>query len=265
MPRIENLSRLAEVLGLEFYFGERRSGQSGKQPPVSQEAAAAPDRYECLFRAQRALLDMSLALDGMYPTTQVWGEVDEDGLHQVADGWFRVWLARRGAIPEHCGMTEVEGDEMEPTLCDGAAVLVSRDHRTPGPVGVFMLRDGERRIYRRLRREGGAWIAYGDNLECPPMPVRGVRSTIVGQVIYSAREHFSDAGPYCDDMKRLRAQLGLVTRMLGLDYGNAVTDFICSQPDDVILKLARSFTARALAFGKAPVADKELLHAGEAR
>ena len=199
---------------------------------------------------------MSLALDKMYPAGQEWGEVDDDGLHQIGDGWFRIWLARRGAVPGHCGMTEVEGDDMEPTLWDGSLVLVSRDHRTPRPVGVFMLRDGERRVYRRLRREGRKWVAYGDNLECPTKPVRRVGSEIVGQVIYSARDHFADAGPWCDDMDRLRHQLGMLPRMLKPEYADAVAKMVCSLPDDTIMRLAESLTERAIEFGKAANEDE---------
>ena len=257
-PSLDRAAEIAREVGIDFYIGERKSE---KQLLVSQNADVAPDRYECLFKAQRALMDMSIALDEMYPAGIDWGEMDEDGLHDIGDGWFRVWLARRGEIPAHCGITEVKGVDMEPTLRDGAAVLVSRDHRTPGPVGVFMLRRGRHRIFRRLRREGRSWTAYGDNLDCPTMRLRAssVEHSIAGQVIFSAREHFTDAGPYLDDTERLRAQLASIARMVDLDRGNVATEFIRAQSDETLVKLARLCVARALEYGRAPDKDKELL------
>ena len=199
VPSLDRAQALAEAIGLEFYIGPRRQPDPENPPGKTQVAgfdapslAQADDR---LRRLQESLFMMTVVLDELMPA-ETWGTADSDGLHTIGDGWFRIWMARHGAIPDQCGMTDVESDEMEPTLPPGSAVVVDRSRRKPSEAGVFMLRDGERRLFRRLRRgESGGWVAYGDHPLCEDSrPVR--RPKVVGKVLWSAHDLRDDIGPF---------------------------------------------------------------------
>ncbi|MYI74471.1 MAG: hypothetical protein F4057_03880 [Acidobacteria bacterium] len=189
------MSRLCEVLGLRIQIEPTESLPSEKSPIATQGDAPTPQADERVRRLQESLLVMSLALDDLMPA-ETWGPVDADGLHTIGDGWFRVWMARHGAIPERCGMTDVDSDEMEPTLPPGSAVVVDRSRRKPSPEGVFMLRLGNRRLFRRLRRDKNQrWVAYGDHPLCEDSkPMR--RPNVVGSVLWSACDLRDNVGPF---------------------------------------------------------------------
>ena len=195
MPRLESLGRLAEVLGLELYLGPPRSETPRSAAQTGgQSSVRAPHGDERVRRIQESLFMMTVALDELMPA-ETWGTADEDGLHTIGDGWFRIWMARHGAIPDQCGMTDVDNDEMEPTLPPGSAVVVDRSRRKPAEAGVFMLRDGKRRLFRRLRRDEDGWVAYGDHPLCEDSrPVR--RPKVVGKVLWSAHDLRDDIGPF---------------------------------------------------------------------
>ena len=215
-PTVENLERLCEVLGWEFYVGERRSASGSATTPTETQivpmAPPAPAHEDQrVRRVQEALLMMSRALDELMPV-ETWGGADDDGLHTIGDGWFRAWMARHGAIPEQCGMTGVDSDDMEPTLPPGSAVVVDRSQARPVESGVFMLRFGKRRAFRRLRRDGPSrWIAYGDNPLCEDSePMR--RPRLVGKVLWSACDLRDDNGPFA---RTPRAIYALFARQVG--------------------------------------------------
>ena len=189
--RLSRLIEVCDALGLRLQIGETAL-PSEKHPPASQ-ISEEDDRVR---RIQEALVAMSLALDEMMPT-ETWGTADSDGLHVIGDGWFRIWMARHGAIPERCGMTDVDSDEMEPTLPPGSAVVVDRSLRKPSETGVFMLRIGQRRVFRRLRRdEESRWIAYGDHPLCEESTPRRRAPQIIGKVLWSAHDLRDDTGPF---------------------------------------------------------------------
>ena len=73
--------------------------------------------------------------------------------------------------------------------------------------------DGPR--IRRLRRAGRTWVAYGDNPECRPEALPRP-ADVVGQVLWSSRDHAEDAGPSAPglDMRVLRMQMAAVIARL---------------------------------------------------
>jgi len=149
-----------------------------------------------------------------------WGPPDEDGLHSVGDGWFKLdWMARQGANAKHCGGGEMRGREMEPTILDGSAILVDRDRDQPVNGRIYMVRVSGGPVVRRLRRRRGrGWSMHGDHPLCPveklPPPPGAV---VVGQVLWSAREHLDDVGPLRSvqfDESALRENLATVVSLL---------------------------------------------------
>ena len=74
------------------------------------------------------------------------------------------WLKARGLDARLCRVVRIRGESMEPTLPDGAAVLVDLDGREPRDRGIFLLRIGDGLPARRLSRDaGGGWALKSDN------------------------------------------------------------------------------------------------------
>ncbi|MDE0661980.1 MAG: hypothetical protein OXI79_20305 [Gammaproteobacteria bacterium] len=146
-----------------------------------------------------------------------WGPPDGDGLHSVGDGWFRMdWMARQGVDANHCGMGEMNGRDMEPTILDGSSILVDRDRTEPESTGIFMIRIPGGPIVRRLRRRGRGWSMYGDHPLCLAEPLPRT-AAVVGRVMWSAREHLDDHGPDLTapfGERQLRENLATVVSLL---------------------------------------------------
>ena len=192
VPRLDRAIEICNAIGLELTV--RPKGLASEKSTVETQPSLSHEDSR-VRRLQESLLMMSLALDDLMPA-ETWGTADSDGLHTIGDGWFRVWMARHGAIPERCGMTDVDSDEMEPTLPPGSAVVVDRSCRKPSASGVFMLRIGKRRLFRRLRRdESQRWVAYGDHPLCEDSkPMR--RPNVVGKLLWSAHDLRDNTGPF---------------------------------------------------------------------
>lgn len=224
-PSVDRAQKIATALGLEFYIGKPRTAESENRPAQTQRGAAPgtlldPASVRDLVLGARYLMSVLVSFnvaDGL-----AWGPPDEDGLHAIGDGWFKMdWMARQGTNAAHCGATEMHGREMEPTILDGSAILVDRDRRQPVSTGIFMIKGGfpprsDAPLVRRLRRSGDGWSMYGDHPLCPAerLPHGAV---VVGQVVWSAREHLDDHGseltaPYGE--RQLRENLATVVSLL---------------------------------------------------
>ena len=74
------------------------------------------------------------------------------------------WLRNRGLWPAECRVIRVSGDSMEPTLPNGAAILVNRRSTHLQDGKVFVIRIGDDLIVRRTVRDPEAgWLLVSDN------------------------------------------------------------------------------------------------------
>lgn len=73
------------------------------------------------------------------------------------------WLRREGISPGAASLVRVAGESMEPTLLDGALVLVNHSQKDPVRKGVFALRIGEDVMVKRLHLQSGALLIQSDN------------------------------------------------------------------------------------------------------
>ena len=120
----------------------------------------------------------------------------------------------------NCRMGEVRGRDMEPTLWDGSSIVVdlSRNKAVDGRVFMLKPHPSDPPIVRRFRRRAEGWRMYADN---PVFPSERLlpdgRSSIIGQVLWSAREHCDDDGPVRSalaDESALREGLAMVVSLL---------------------------------------------------
>lgn len=76
----------------------------------------------------------------------------------------RAWLKREGVNPAAASLVRVKGDSMEPTLLDGATVLVDHQRRDPAVRrGIFALRIGEELFVKRLEKVAELLVISSDN------------------------------------------------------------------------------------------------------
>lgn len=98
----------------------------------------------------------------------------------------RSFLRGCGVQASSARVVDVRGTSMEPTIKDGAVLLVSTNNREPADNQIFALaRPSEGLIVKRLVRLGGQWFARSDNREYADLPIDdGEPITIIGRAIW---------------------------------------------------------------------------------
>ncbi|MBN8190320.1 MAG: LexA family transcriptional regulator [Rhodobacteraceae bacterium] len=169
---IENLKALAEVLGLEFYFGPPREPSSSVE--FDHERFALIPHYSPALISDEGYLDLS-------------AEPDE----HMAFPWE--WLTRHHIQTQHCVLITAIGNSMAPTIYDGDLVMINRRKRKPFPGRVFAfhsIEDGT--LIRRFELiPGSGLLARCDNPDqkmFPPLlytELEKLESRILGEVTWT--------------------------------------------------------------------------------
>ncbi|WOE74718.1 S24 family peptidase [Alterisphingorhabdus coralli] len=100
------------------------------------------------------------------------------------------WLRRQGFANAALNMIRVEGDSMEPTLCDGDDIMVEMaSGDTPRRDGVYVLRRDDALMVKRLAfQPDGSVSVLSDNPAYPSMQGLGLDSVaVVGRVVWAGR------------------------------------------------------------------------------
>lgn len=105
----------------------------------------------------------------------------------------RSWVKDRlKTEPENLRMIFVEGDSMEPTLCQADMVLIDITKRNPSPSGIFVLFDGMGLIAKRLefiaQSEPPSVKILSDNSQYQPYERTVSDAEIIGRIVWFARE-----------------------------------------------------------------------------
>ena len=99
----------------------------------------------------------------------------------------RDWLDRHGLDATQCTVIAVRGDSMEPTLWEGASILVNRGRAEWRRGGIFVIRTSDGLVVKRAgESEAGEQVLVSDNPEHRMIPCPG-DAEIVGQVVWTAR------------------------------------------------------------------------------
>lgn len=98
----------------------------------------------------------------------------------------RSFLRNCGVSVQGARVVDVKGPSMEPTIKDGAVLLVSTSNRDPVENQIFALvRPSEGLIVKRLMRQGLHWIARSDNRDHADFLIDdGEPITIIGRAIW---------------------------------------------------------------------------------
>lgn len=173
----QSLAQLADVLGLECYFG----------PPRDQGAASAPPSADPEDFAQIPLHAALLAA----------GDGRENGVEEIVDylAFRRDWLRRVGVAPGNAALARVDGESMQPSIWHGDMVMIDRSrievpvrvratesrHRSP----VYaLLEDGRARVKRIERPSEDQLVLISDNPDYAPQFIHPGVVTIIGKVIW---------------------------------------------------------------------------------
>ncbi|MDG1286348.1 MAG: S24 family peptidase [Rickettsiales bacterium] len=103
------------------------------------------------------------------------------------------WVQERlNAQPENLRMIFVEGDSMEPSLCNGDMILIDITKKNPSPSGIFVLFDGMGLIAKRLEflphSTPPSIRILSDNSQYHPYERSLEETDIIGRVVWFARE-----------------------------------------------------------------------------
>ena len=93
----------------------------------------------------------------------------------------RNWLVQHDIDPAQADIVQVSGDSMEPTLPDGCSILVDRKRREIQPKHVYVLRNEDGLVVKRVDRNRDGWWVLSDNPSWLPL-VLTEGTDIIGEV-----------------------------------------------------------------------------------
>ena len=199
VPSVDRAAEICDAVGLELTIAPRRpaveADESGALRAVVEgavkaqidalraEVAARPPEAPAATR-QVEVVEIAAAAGGGAEAA------DERAVGVLA--FRRDWLDEQGLDPTRCMVIRVHGASMEPTLPEGARILVDRARRERRARRLYVLRTGDGLVVKRAGRAGpgerGGWQLLSDNPapDYPPLPWPD-DAEIVGEVRWMAR------------------------------------------------------------------------------
>lgn len=118
------------------------------------------------------------------------GSLAEEDLPEGNMAFGPEWLKKLNVDPAKLSIIRVDGDSMDPTLCDGDDIMV--DHRAaelPLRDGIYVLRMDDVLLVKRIAlRPGGRLSIRSDNSQYPDWEdVEAAETRIIGKVIWTGR------------------------------------------------------------------------------
>ena len=98
----------------------------------------------------------------------------------------RAWLEAHSIDPEQADVVQVSGESMEPTLPDGCSILVDRNRRELQPKRIYVLRNEDGLVVKRVDRNRDGWWVISDNPAWLPVMLTE-EADVVGEVRWLAR------------------------------------------------------------------------------
>ncbi|WP_300439296.1 hypothetical protein [uncultured Mameliella sp.] len=188
---IESLKAVADVLGLEFYFGPPRP-----QPSASGFAEAA--------KAYLAVDGETSAFDqGYIPIPYHRADLAHRDLSHVA--FSRSWLEGEGLDPDTLYAVGMPNDDMYPAISQGALLLV--DTRTePDPEAELMACtvDGHLRIGWIVLPKAGSLVMFFNRPYSPPAVMNGSKGSRIEPLGRIAARLDLDPAPWIDREEKTR-------------------------------------------------------------
>lgn len=153
--------RISEALNVSLnWLIDGKGDPDPKLSPIEVFDDANPD--ECQDNDQIVFIkDLNMAFGCGHGHEPTWEEANISKPRAYRLSWFQ----RHGRKPENCVTAYVDGDSMEPTLCDGDSVLIDTSDKyriDSGHVYAFYIFD-ELKIKRLYRNSRGDVTVVSDN------------------------------------------------------------------------------------------------------
>ena len=217
IPSVSRLDKACRALGLKFHLGENQITKAEKLSLTEDQAktdktiethtqglvravhAAGGDPIPADLRgalAYREAGETAAEPPGARPVDVVELACAAGGGAEVLSEdvigrlWFRRdWLDEHGLNATQCAVLGVCGDSMQPTLADGAKILVNRASRQRRTNRIYVIRTDDGVIVKRLSKAGRNWRLVSDNADKAAWPniTLPARAEIIGQVVWTAR------------------------------------------------------------------------------
>lgn len=177
------LQKLADVLDLEFYFGEGREGTVLTLPAGFSERTVEPLSST---RARQEALEMGFLPIPYHPAASP----NFRGTAPVA--LARQWLKTSGMSIESLAFLPVIGDDMAPTLTGGALALIDTAQIKTGTSGIWALGIKGRYVFARVQHPSPDMVLLkGDKSDLPVQIFKGEEMAalkILGRVVWVAHQ-----------------------------------------------------------------------------
>ena len=95
------------------------------------------------------------------------------------------WLKEHSIDPAQADVVQVSGDSMHPTLPDGCSILVDRNRRELQPRRIYVLRNEDGLVVKRVDRNREGWWVISDNPVWLPVSLTE-ETEIIGEVRWYA-------------------------------------------------------------------------------
>ena len=202
-PSFEALQALCRVLGLEFYIGpprglatpETETPESGDKEIEALGPAWArrlrsgirQDLHQALDQVSK-LVPASEASDTRYVEVRQLSAAAGGGatdLDETVAGYVpfpRQWLDRHGLVANYCSVIGVMGESMEPTLPEGATILIDRSRSRPTDSRIYVVRSPDGLVVKRAAKDpGGGWWLTSDHPNWKPVQWPS-QAQVIGEV-----------------------------------------------------------------------------------
>ncbi|MDG4811689.1 helix-turn-helix transcriptional regulator [Hydrogenovibrio sp. 3SP14C1] len=178
-PNVERLVALARALNVSVEWLATGDGDTAPSGCSINEAAGNLDTDEF---AKVNLYDAEVSMG-----SGSWSE-DDRVIHPIA--FRRDWLKSQSLDPNKCAAILARGDSMEPTIVDGATLLIDLADNTISRDGVYVIRFDGHLLAKRLQRSfDGSVFIKSDNPVYEKVHVASSQVNdinIVGRVVWYA-------------------------------------------------------------------------------
>ncbi len=189
-PRLHSAAQALGV-SVDYLFGLADDPTPSHQ--LSRELTAAAARVRDLEdqQAQAGIADDGDFI-GVTPVTPAGGSgaVVDDERITGALKFRRDWLRKHGLNAHECRVLQVMGESMEPTLVDGASILVNLARQRRRARRIYVVRTEDGLIVKRAGKDAaGAWQLVSDNPDKRTWPTRPwpPDAPMIGEVKWTGR------------------------------------------------------------------------------
>ncbi len=187
------LSLAAQTLGVSIDYLIGLTDEQTPSHQLARDLTAATARVRDLEdqQAQAGIADDGDFI-GVSPITPAAGSgavVDDE---RITGGlkFRRDWLRKHGLDPRQCRVLQVMGESMEPTLVDGASILVNLARQRRRDSRIYVVRTEDGLIVKRAGKDrAGAWQLVSDNPDKQTWPTRPwpLDAPMIGEVKWTGR------------------------------------------------------------------------------